>query len=143
MQEEKVEMIRAAFYGRYSSHLQNYGSIEAQQRAVQNYAEKNNMVIVQEYVDIGVSGRSLKGRKQMKQLLADSGGGVFDVVLVHKMDRFSRNLRDSENMLHVLHNNGVRLISISENFDDSVLGDALRIIMGLFNELFSKTLEQR
>ncbi len=98
------------------------------------------MAIVQEYEDIGVSGRSLKGRKQMKQLLVDSGRGAFDVVLVHKMDRFSRNLRDSENMLHVLHNNGVRLISITENFDDSVLGDALRIIMGLFNELFSKNL---
>ena len=134
------EMIKAAFYGRFSSEMQNENTIEAQREAVQNFAEKKNMVIVQEYEDIGVSGRSLKGRKQMKQLLADSSRGAFDVVLVHKMDRFSRNLRDSENMLHVLHNNGVRLISITENFDDSVLGDASRIIMGLFNELFSKNL---
>lgn len=128
------EMIRAAFYGRISSKLQSENSIKAQRRAVQNYAKKNNIVIVQEYIDRACSGKTIAGRPQFIQMLKDSHTGLFDVVLVHKDDRCSRNVRDFVNIEYDLRAEGVKLISISEPFPDTPAGRYARITNAANNE---------
>ena len=47
----KKSVIRAAAYARFSSDHQREESIEAQLRAIREYAEKNDVVIVAEYCD--------------------------------------------------------------------------------------------
>ena len=44
----------------------------------------------------------------MNQMIADSKSGFFDVVLVHKVDRFARNLRDTLNLEYELKLNNVK-----------------------------------
>ena len=48
---KKHKTIKAVIYARYSSDMQREESIEAQIRAIEDYAERNNMVIVEEYID--------------------------------------------------------------------------------------------
>lgn len=134
MSKEKVEMIRAAFYGRYSSKLQSETSIDAQRMEVEKYAKKNNITIVREYIDRACSGRSLEGRPQMIQLLKDSHTHSFDVVLVHKMDRLARNTSDSIGIQKELKQNGVIAISTTEYFEDTPSGRLARNINAAFNE---------
>lgn len=132
------EMIKAAFYGRFSSKLQSENSIDAQRMDIEKYAKKNNIVIVQEYIDRACSGRSLNGRPQINQMIKDSNLGLFDLVLVHKMDRLTRNTSDSINIQKELKENGVRLISIKEQFEDSPSGRLACNIHAALNEYIAE-----
>ena len=52
-------------------------------------------------------------------MIADSGKGLFDIVLVHKLDRFSRDRYDSAIYKKKLKKNHVKLCSVLERMDDS------------------------
>lgn len=108
----------AAFYGRYSSDNQRTESIDAQKRAAEEYAARNNIKIVKVYVDEAKSATSDK-RPQFQQMIKDSALGIFDNIIVHKLDRFSRDKYDSAVYKRKLKANGVKLISILENLDGS------------------------
>lgn len=88
--------MRAALYARVSSEEQVEGySIDAQRRAFQALVEGREWQASREYVDEGKSARSEDiGRRPMfREMIADALEGRFDVLVVHKLDRFSRNLR--------------------------------------------------
>ena len=71
-------------------------SLDAQKDKLRKYAEYQEMSIVGEYSDEGKSGKSVEGRPQFKQMLADveSGKDNVDYVLVFKLSRFGRNAAD-------------------------------------------------
>lgn len=108
----------AALYARYSSDNQRDESAEAQIRAGEEYAKRNNIKIVKIYVDRAKSATSDK-RPEFQQMIKDSALGIFDTVIVHKLDRFSRDKYDSAVYKKRLNTNGVKLISIIENLDGS------------------------
>ncbi len=87
-------MNRAAFYGRFSSNNQRDESIDAQSRATKEFAQKNGYEIVAEYADKAKSGTSDK-RPEFLQMIKDAEKGNFQYVIVHKLDRFSRDKYDS------------------------------------------------
>ncbi|CUU49681.1 recombinase family protein [Clostridium beijerinckii] len=87
-------MARAAFYGRFSSNNQREESIGAQLREAKDFAQKNSYEIVAEYADKAKSGTSDK-RPEFLRMIEDTEKGNFDYVIVHKLDRFSRNKYDS------------------------------------------------
>ena len=49
-------------------------------------------------------------------MIRDSNARKFEVVLVWKLDRFSRNRYDSAYYKHLLQKNGVHVISATEEF---------------------------
>ncbi len=130
----------AALYARYSSDMQTENSIIAQQRAIKKYADKNGYVITQEYIDRACSGTKLDGRPKMEQLIKDSNKGLFNVVLVHKMDRLARNIRDTKNILHTLQENGINVIFVAEQFEDNASGHLLGNISASIAEFYSENL---
>ena len=72
-------------YTRVSTSMQVDGySLDAQKDKLRKYAEYQEMSIVGEYSDEGKSGKSVEGRPQFKQMLADveSGKDNVDYVLV-------------------------------------------------------------
>src|SRR5215208_4185005 len=88
--------IRAALYERVSSEEQVEGySLDAQDRAGRLYRDAHAWEIAQVYRDEGRSARTddLTKRPAFQQMLADAEAGLIDVVVVHKLDRFARNLR--------------------------------------------------
>lgn len=112
----KQSVVKAVIYARYSSDMQREESIEAQTRAVRDFAQHNDILIVNEYIDRAKSATTTD-RPQFQQMLADSANGGFDLVLVHKLDRFARNRYDSIGCRMELKKNGVSLILVLEQFD--------------------------
>ena len=80
-------------YARYSSDNQRDESVEAQIRAMTKYCQDNEIAIVGEYIDRAKSATT-DDRPEFQRMIADSKQGTFNIVLVHKSDRFSRNRRD-------------------------------------------------
>lgn len=123
---------RAALYVRVSSEEQVEGySLPAQRRAIEEYCRSHGYAIVQRYADEGKSGRSddLAKRPAFKQMLDDADAGRFDVVIVHKNDRFARNRRVAFDAFHRLGSAGVGFVSIVENMDYSTPAGQLMLTM--------------
>jgi site-specific DNA recombinase len=100
--------MRAVIYARVSTEEQaeEGHSIDAQLRIVREFCAHRGWTIVGEYVDPGRSGRTLK-RPRMQALIADAQLHLFDVVVVHKLDRLSRSLIDTLTLLSDLNKLGV------------------------------------
>ena len=86
--------MKAAIYARYSSDNQREESIEAQIRAINEFAERENIQIVKTYIDEARSATT-DDRPQFLKMIKESELGLFDTLIVHKLDRFSRNRYDS------------------------------------------------
>ena len=101
-------MENAVIYARYSSHNQREESIEGQVRRCRAFAEQNNFVIVGEYIDRAISGRT-DNRAGFQRMIEDSGKHQFTAVIMYTLDRFARDRYDAAMYKHILRNNGVRL----------------------------------
>src|SRR5215211_8488687 len=111
---------RAALYYRVSSEEQVEGySLDAQSRAAALYAEANGWTLVGDYPEEGKSAWTddLAKRPKFSEMLADAEAGAFDVLIVHKLNRFARNLRVTLETLQRLEKVGVGFVSISEQMD--------------------------
>ena len=92
---KKIE--RVAAYVRVSTQEQKlHGlSLDAQRMKLTEYAEKNNMRIVEWYVDEGVSGRKLiRKRPELQRMIQDAEQGKFDRIIFIKLDRFFRSVAE-------------------------------------------------
>lgn len=130
---------RAALYARFSTEMQRMESIDAQLRAMRNYCKKNGWEIAEEYIDEAVSATTDR-RPAFQRMIADSGKKQFEIVLVHKLDRFSRSRYDSANYKYLLRKNGVRLCSVLEHLDDSPESVILEGLLESMAEYYSLNL---
>ena len=85
---------KVALYARFSSDNQRTESIDAQIRAMQTYCKQHNFVIVETYIDEAKSATTDR-RPSFQKMIEDSRNRTFDILLVHKLDRFARNRYDS------------------------------------------------
>src|ERR687898_314531 len=114
--------VRAALYERVSSEEQVEGySLDAQDRAGRLYCETHGLEAVHVYRDEGRSGRTddLSKRPAFRQMLNDAEAGLFDVVVVHKLDRFARNRRVAFEAFERLAKARVGFVSLSEQMEYS------------------------
>ena len=105
--------MNAVIYARYSSDSQREESIEGQLRECREYAERNNMTIVGTYIDRALSAKTAD-RPEFQRMIKDSAKELFEIVLVWKLDRFSRDRYDSAHYKHILKKNGVKVVSAKE-----------------------------
>lgn len=75
-------------------------------------------------------------------MIDDAKNGYFDIVIVHKLDRFARNRADSAIYRRELSWHNVRLISVLENFDESPESIMLQSVIEGYNEYYSKNLRR-
>ena len=128
-------------YARFSSEGQRDESIDAQMRAISEYADKNNMRIIHEYIDKAKTATN-DNRPEFQNMVSDSERKRFKKILVHKPDRFSR-----DNLLSLMYidqflNKGIKVVSVTEQFDDSPSGEFMRNIMLAQGQMFSRNLAQ-
>ena len=128
-------------YARYSCEKQTEQSIEGQLRVCHEFAERNGYVVVHEYIDRAVSGKTDK-REQFQRMLQDSAKKEFDYVLVYKLDRFARNRYDSAINKATLKKNGVKVLSACEQITDSPEGIILESMIEGMAEYYSAELSQ-
>ena len=119
-------------------------SIPAQRAANKRKAQTIGAVITKEFVERGVSGTSTR-RPALQAMLryledASADGETIDYVIVHKLDRLARNRADDVALNQRFDNLGIRLISTSENIDQTPGGMLLHGIMSSIAEFYSLNL---
>ena len=132
---------RVAEYARFSSDNQRSESIDAQIRAMNQFCKQNHWQIVATYTDEARSATS-DNRPGFLQMIADSGKGLFDIILVHKLDRFSRDRYDSAVYRKRLKRNNVRLCSVLERMDDSPESIMMESVLEGMAEYYSRNLSR-
>lgn len=130
---------KVALYARFSSDNQRTESIDAQIRAMKEYCKKKKFVIVNTYIDEARSAMNDR-RPSFQQMIADSDKREFNIVLVHKLDRFARNRYDSAVYKRELKKNGVMVYSVLENIDDTPESIMMESIIEGMAEYYSKNL---
>ena len=131
--------LQAAVYARYSSDMQREESIEAQLRAVSFFAEKEKIEIVGFYIDRAKSATTAM-RPELQRMLIAAESRTFDIVLVHKLDRFARNRYDSIVLREELKKSNVIVLSVIENLDGSPESLILESVLEGMNEYYSRNL---
>jgi site-specific DNA recombinase len=140
---------RAVLYLRVSTEEQadtDYNvegySLPAQREACLRLADQLGAIVVNdgEYVDRGESAKSAKRPELQRMLKRLQEQGDVDYVIVHKVDRLARNRKDDVEIDLVIRSSGARLVSASENIDDTPHGKLIRNIMADFAQYYSDNL---
>ena len=114
--------IRCAIYDRVSTELQvKEGlSLDAQKQALTDYALSHGYEIVGYYADEGITARKkMQNRKDLLRLLHDVEADKIDLILVTKLDRWFRNIKDYHNTQAILEAHHCNWKTIFEEYDTS------------------------
>ena len=137
--------INGACYIRVSTDEQTEFSPDAQLRVIKEYAKRNGIVLTKEhiYIDEGISGKRADKRPAFQLMIATakSKPTPFEVILVHKFDRFARSREDSVVYKSLLRKEaGVKVISITEHIEDDKFAVILEAMLEAMAEYYSLNL---
>jgi site-specific DNA recombinase len=130
--------MKVAGYGRASTigQVEDGHSLDAQEHAIVEFCRSRGWTLVEIYVDPGLSG-ALEDRPALQRLLKDAAQGKFDVVVVHAIDRFYRDLQGLLSAFKYLQNHNVSFISITENLDFTTPWGKLTLaVLGTLAEIY-------
>ena len=111
-------------------------------RVCQEYAERNGILIVANYIDRAMTGTN-DNRPDFQRMIKDSAKREWDYVLVYKFDRFSRNKYETAIYKKALRDNGVKVISATEHIPDSPEGIIFESMLEGYAEYYSAELSQK
>ena len=126
-------MRKGVIYARYSCEKQTDNSIKGQVRECTLFAERNDIQIINVYSDEAISGRTDR-RPAFLRMFRDAAQHQFDVIIVWKGDRFSRNRADAAKYKNELKKLNIQLLSATEA---NVTGPEA-ILMDGINEAFAE-----
>lgn len=138
-------MTKVAIYARVSTEEQaNEGtSLDHQHEQLKAYCESQEWQIVETYVDAGFTGKDGQ-RPELKHLLSDAKLGLFQKVVIYKLDRLARNLRLLLELEEILKANQVCLCSMKEQCDTSThIGRMIFQVLGIVGEWERETIIER
>lgn len=112
---------RAALYIRVSTEEQAVDgqSVSAQVETLTQYCKLYGIEVCDIYKDLGISGKETKNRPELNRMLLDARNGRFNLVLVWKISRLSRRLKDLLLILDEFDKLDIVFSSYSEKFDTS------------------------
>lgn len=118
----KDTILRCALYPRVSTEEQHINglSLPAQRQALQEYAERMNYKIIGVYADEGISARKpVSKRPALLRLLEDVKRDKIDIILVTKLDRWFRNIKEYQITQEILDAHNCYWKTIFEDYDTS------------------------
>ena len=137
--------IKVAIYIRVSTKRQaeeGY-SLEAQKERLEKLCETHGYIIYKVYADEGKSAKNTK-REAYQQMMEDMRNGLFDKIIVTKLDRISRSLIDLEELIQDLQKNGCSFETASEKIDlDSSIGVMFVRLLGIFAQFERERITER
>ncbi|MDM6699288.1 recombinase family protein, partial [Staphylococcus aureus] len=116
-------------------------SIEEQERKLRAYSDINDWKIHKVYTDAGYSGAK-KDRPALQEMLNEIDN--FDLVLVYKLDRLTRSVKDLLEILELFENKNVLFRSATEVYDTtSAMGRLFVTLVGAMAEWERTTIQER
>ena len=137
--------ISVAIYSRVSTieQAEEGYSIDEQQRLLTEWCEKMGYTVYKCYADRGISGKDIKNRASLKELLRDAEERKFNMVLSWKINRISRKLEDVLKIVNLLENNNISFKSYSEPFETNTPAGKMQFqMMALIGEFERGTIAQ-
>jgi DNA invertase Pin-like site-specific DNA recombinase len=134
-----------AIYSRVSTEEQAKEglSVDAQIDKCESFCKARGWEVFKVYKDAGFSAGSLD-RPALELLLQDAEQKKFDIILVYKIDRFSRKLKDLIMILEDLKEKDINFTSVTEQIDTtSAMGEAFFQIIGVFAQLERGMVKER
>ena len=104
-------------------------SIGEQEAFLRHECEKSGNTVYKVYVDKGISGKNIKDRPALRELLNDAKERKFDSVIVWKINRISRKLKDVLNIVDVFEYNNITFKSATESFDTTTSAGKMQLQM--------------
>ena len=137
----------AAVYIRVSTDEQAELSPETQLEKIREYAQRENVIILQDhiYVDAGISGKKAEKRPEFMRMIAAAKEKdcPFTSLLVWKFSRFARNQEESIFYKSVLRSKcGVDVVSVSEPLIAGHFGSLIERIIEWMDEFYSIRLSE-
>lgn len=120
-------MMRAVGYIRVSTEEQAKEgiSLDTQKDRISAFAHAKDWQLGELYQDEGFSGKNLD-RPALQALIKAAGNGAFDVVIIYKLDRLTRKVRDLGYLIEdVFEKNGIGFTSVQDNFDTTTASGKL------------------
>ena len=119
-----MKVKRAAIYARVSSEEQaKFGfSIQNQVERLEKYAAENNLLIVDHYVDEGFTAAN-QDRPALQKMLKELH--KIDLIIFTKLDRFTRNVLDANEMVKLFIARDVAIRAIDEEDVDTSTADGM------------------
>src|SRR6188768_3402535 len=118
-----AKQVRCAIYTRVSTDQgleQHFNSLDAQYDASQSYirsqAHAGWTMLRSKYADGGFSGGNTD-RPALQRLLNDVRAGKVDIIIVYKVDRFTRSLADFAKLVELFDKHGVSFVSVTQQFN--------------------------
>lgn len=136
--------MRAAGYNRVSTEEQaTHGfSIDEQKERILDHIQKEKWTFIGQFTDPGYSGKDLK-RPGMIRLLSEIEKGNIDIVVVHKLDRITRDISDLYNLLNLFEKHKVEFVSVTEKIDTSTaMGRMFVFMLGIFAQWYRENLSE-
>lgn len=140
-----ANIVRIAFYGRFSSDNQKETSISDQLRIVQRWALQHGHKIISEFSDEAMSGASLKLLAGLQRALdaAATSPAPFDAIAVDQLSRLSRDVGDTDAIIKRLRFIGVSVVAVSDNINTADETTKISVIVkSLVNELYLDDLKK-
>jgi len=133
---------RVALHARVSTK-NNGQDPETQLIALREYAGHRGMIIIDDYVDVGISGAKDR-RPELDRLMTDARRRRFDVVLVARFDRFARSTKHLVLALEEFNSLGIDFVSLNESIDTSTpMGKMIFTVIGAVAELERSLIRER
>lgn len=136
---------KGIIYCRVSSAEQIDGtSLESQQRMCTEYANRENIDVVQVFIEKGESAKSANRTEFIKAIsfCSDKRNKV-NCFIVYKLDRFARNQLDHVTVRETLRKHGIDLKSVTEPINESSTGKLMEGILASFAEFDNSVRTER
>lgn len=140
------ETLRTGIYLRVSTEEQSRDgfSINAQKEKLTSYANINDWEIYDFYIDDGISGKNITDRPSVNRLIEDVKSGKVNNVLIYKLDRLTRSVKDLINLIELFESHNCSFNSVTEKLDTTnAVGRMFIKIIGIFAEFERENLAER
>lgn len=136
--------MKAATYSRVSTDEQAKEgfSLEVQAEKSLQYIKLQDWEFIRAYSDPGCSGKDLK-RKEIQLVIKEIKEGRIQALVVHKLDRLTRNIGDLNDLVNMFQKYGVKFVSTTENIDTSTaVGRMFIAMLGIFAQWYRENLSE-
>ena len=142
--------MKGVIYARYSSDNQREESIEGQLRECKEYAEKNDIEIVNEYAEKISGATKNEKRIVLNECLNFAKENNIDIVLFSELSRLGRDIYEVQENIKFLHDNKINayfqkenIKVIDENGNESVVFPVLISCLGLVAQVERENIQYR
>lgn len=118
--------MKAVAYFRVST--KDKQDIAMQEKAVRDYCQRENITLLKEYSDKGISG-SKESRPEFDLMLQDMRNKLFDCIIVYRLDRIGRSLAHLVKLFEEFRKKDIKFVSVTQSFNTATPEGRLQLGM--------------